>query len=75
MEGKLFAALALLIVLTGGMVIAQPKRSWQYECYNTVEEMVRKLNRLNAVDLHLMSVPSERNFMGLMGSPYCVVWR
>jgi hypothetical protein len=48
---------------------------WKSECFGTLDAMVVRMNQRPDADMHVVSVPSQRNAGGWFGSPYCLVMR
>lgn len=53
---------------------AQTPVRWNSACYNTFDSMVTAANRLNTKDVQFFSIPSERNYAGILGNPYCLLY-
>jgi len=52
---------------------AEPVR-WNSACYGTFNKMMTEANRLNTKDVQFFSIPSSRNYLGLAGDPYCLIY-
>ena len=52
-----------------------PRGWWRSECFNTLEGLVEQMNKAPDQPMHVVVVPSSRNFGGLIGQPYCLVRR
>jgi hypothetical protein len=75
---KEFCGWALLVGLAIAIAWAStPAASapWRSECFRTLDELVAGMNRRSPAEMHVVTVPSERNYGGFLGSPYCMVSR
>lgn len=81
--GKLLAFIlivALAVSVSWTLVTAQNNQNaappFKSHCYGTFDGMVSAMNNLKGYSsLHVVTIPSERNYLGIAGSPYCLIWR
>lgn len=72
------AFFALTVADIGVPTKAQPRYKWTYSCFNTLDSMMQTMNSLSAngsPQFQLVTVPSSRNYGGLLGDPYCIVYQ
>ncbi len=70
-------ALAAIVGSLGFSATAQQHQSRQAKCYNTVTDLARALDLLDQKtfsDAKVVVAPSSRNYLGLAGDPYCLIY-
>ena len=76
------ASLAVGVIIAGGItdvVSAQMRRSYVSQCFRTFDDMMRGANAATDASrndyLQFVTIPSERNYGGILGSPYCIIYK
>lgn len=56
-------------------VAAQPRVQWVSQCFNTYRGMIAGANASGSDDVQFFSIPSEWNYGGILGDPYCIIYK
>lgn len=54
---------------------AQSRVQYVSQCFNAYDDMIRGANATGRDNVQFVTVPSERNYGGIFGSPYCIIYK